>query len=67
MLITRTSVFTGKTHTLDLPVSQAQVTGYVQGTLAQDAFPQLSADEREFIISGVTPEEWATLFPPEDN
>ena len=26
--------------------------------LVQDAFPQLSDDEREFLITGITPEEW---------
>lgn len=30
----------------------------------QDFFPELNEDEREFLISGVTPEEWAKLFPP---
>ena len=24
----------------------------------QDAFPYLSADEREFLLSGITPHEW---------
>lgn len=32
------------------------------GTLIQNALPQLNADEREFLISGVTPEEWDEIF-----
>jgi hypothetical protein len=28
----------------------------------QDAFPQLDADQREFLISGITPEEWDATF-----
>jgi hypothetical protein len=30
--------------------------------LAQDAFPQLSIDEHQFIISGIHPVEWNELF-----
>lgn len=37
------------------------------GRLVQDAFPTLSAEEREFLISGITPREWNQLFPPEDD
>ena len=32
----------------------------------QDAFPFLTADEREFLISGLTPACWARLFPKGD-
>ena len=32
------------------------------GELIQNVFPQLSADEREFIITGYTPSEWANIF-----
>ncbi|WP_396189902.1 hypothetical protein [Flavobacterium sp.] len=28
----------------------------------QDAFPHLSADDREFIMTGITAEEWNELF-----
>jgi len=56
----------GITRTLDLPVTQAQLDRYAAGTLLQDAFPDLSADAREFIKTGITGEEWNQLFPPED-
>ena len=32
----------------------------------QDAFPFLKPSEREFILTGITPEEWLEIFPPED-
>lgn len=32
------------------------------GAFVQDAFPMLSADYREFLISGITPEEWEKMF-----
>ena len=65
MLVTRTSNITGITRTLDLPVTEEQLAAHKSGTLAQHAFPDLSADLREFIITGMTPEEWDMLF--EDN
>jgi hypothetical protein len=32
--------------------------------LAQEAFPNMSKEDREFLISGITPEEWARIFKP---
>jgi len=29
-----------------------------QGELIQDVFPHLTPDEREFIQTGITPEDW---------
>jgi len=58
MKVTRTSPFTGITRTLDLNITDAQVARYDNGWLLQDAFPQLSAGEREFYKTGITDEEW---------
>jgi hypothetical protein len=58
MKITRTSGLTGAINTRDLDITPAQYTQYLSGTLAQLAFPHLSADDREFLITGITPEEW---------
>lgn len=32
------------------------------GELIQNAFPTLSADEREFVKTGITPQEWDAMF-----
>lgn len=66
MKITRVSLLSGKCHTMDLAVNAEQMTRWERGTLAQVAFPHLPAAEREFIISGITPEEWAATFGPDD-
>jgi hypothetical protein len=66
MNITRTSLATGTTRTLDLNVTLEQLNNYAQGALLQDAFPHLSADDREFIKTGITPEEWDSLFGGEE-
>lgn len=66
MWITRTSQFSGKKRTRDLPVTQEQFDKWNAGMLIQDAFPELSDDDREFIMTGITAEEWNQMFPPEE-
>ena len=34
------------------------------GDYVQDCLPELSADEREFLLSGICPTCWAGMFPP---
>lgn len=61
MLITRTSVF-GVERTKDLDITQEQYNAWQSGVYAQDAFPNLNARDREFIISGSTDEDWNKMF-----
>ena len=52
------SMLTGNIHTRDIDVSYEQLDAWVaDGTSIQDALPHLSADDREFIKTGITPEE----------
>lgn len=60
--ITRKSQLSGITRTLELDITPQQAADYLNGALIQDAFPNLSADEREFIMTGITPEEWDAAF-----
>jgi hypothetical protein len=62
MKITRTSWISGEVNTLDLPITQEQLNLYAAGALLQDAFPNLNPDQREFIKSGITAEEWDSMF-----
>jgi hypothetical protein len=62
MLIERTCPLSGKPKTMTVPVTQAQLDDWDSGTLIQDAMPNLSADEREFIMTGMTPDVWDKLF-----
>jgi len=62
MLITRTSPFTRKVNTMDINVTEAQIAAWQNGKLIQHAMPNLTADEREFIMTGITPEDWANTF-----
>jgi hypothetical protein len=68
MIVVRTSPFTGETRGRDLPITQEQIDAWKSGVLIQNAFPQLSASAKEFILTGMTDEEWDELFgdEPED-
>jgi|TARA_R100001530_G_C4232093_1_gene132919 hypothetical protein len=59
MQITRQSPFTGEWNSMELDVTKEQLHAWRWGTLIQDAMPNLTSDEREFIKIGVTPQEWA--------
>lgn len=62
MLITRTSTLSGHISSMDIDVTLEQVASWEQGELVQNAMPNLSADEREFIMTGITPTEWNEMF-----
>jgi hypothetical protein len=67
MQVTRTSKITGKIHTLELDITQAQIDDYKAGALVQNAFPNLPGELSEFFISGITPEEWIETFSNMDD
>ena len=52
----------GVTRTIELDVTQDQLDKYEAGALLQNAFPNLSPDQREFLKTGITDEEWQVLF-----
>ena len=60
--ITRKSQLSGNTNSMELDVTQAQLDRWQDGELIQDVFPHLNADEREFIKTGITPQEWSDTF-----
>ena len=50
---------------MELNVTSEQVQRWQEGELVQNVFPHLNPDEREFLMTGITPEEWATTFGEE--
>ena len=62
MQITKRSPFSGKTHTLDIPVTQEQLDKWHNGILIQNAMPNLTPDQREFLMTGITKDEWDATF-----
>jgi hypothetical protein len=65
MIIRKKSIISGIVRDIDLPITEIEWGRYIRGARVQDAFPLLTAEQREFILSGITPEEWADTFPPE--
>lgn len=50
-----------------LPITEKEYEDWqLSGELIQNVFPNLTDDQREFMISGSTPEEWDEAFGEED-
>ena len=64
MKITRTNPFNGTVNTRELDITPEQVEAYEAGALLQNAFPNLSADDREFYKTGI--DNWDELFGGDD-
>ena len=63
MEITMASAATGSVNTMLINVTEQQLAHYTHsGKCIQDALPHLSAEEREFLMTGITPAEWNELF-----
>lgn len=58
MKITRISILTGIRRDREINVTTEQIAAWRGGMLIQNAMPDLTEDEREFIMTGITPEEW---------
>jgi hypothetical protein len=63
MLVTKKSLVSGNTSTMDIDVTDDQLARIETGReLIQNIVPHLSPDEREFLKSGITPQEWNDMF-----
>lgn len=67
MLFSKTSPRTGIVNTRDIPCTPEQVAAWTFGALIQDAMPNVSAEDREFLMTGYTPEDWDAMFSDEDH
>ena len=63
MQVTRTDPFTQKENTLEIDITQEQITAWCNGTHIQNAMPDLTPDEREFIMTGIMADSWEKMFP----
>ena len=64
--VVQVSPISGNINTMELPIRQGQIEYWqFSGELVQNVFPHLNADEREFLMTGITPEEWSTAFGKE--
>lgn len=61
MLIIRKCPITGTQNKQEINVTEEQIRIWHEGTLIQDAMPDLTSSEREFIKTGITDEAWENL------
>lgn len=69
MKVTRTSIATGITRTLGLDITEEQLARIeMREDLIQNIVPHLSPSAREFLMTGITDEEWDQMWgePDED-
>lgn len=57
-----THPITGKDNDMELDVTNEQLQAWKNGTLIQEAMPNLTEDEREFLITGLLPGEFERMF-----
>lgn len=57
MQITRKSIITGTVRTRELPITGEQYIRWQSDGLLSVAAPELSEEDREFILTGIVPEE----------
>jgi hypothetical protein len=70
MLVKMISSVSGKEHEMDIPADPLKLLRWVKGDIdehVQDYFPELNADQREFLITGITPDEWDEIFKDEED
>lgn len=59
MLLKMRDPFTNCDNEVELDIEPADLAEYRSGSIMiQDAFPHLTNDEREFIMTGIMPESW---------
>jgi hypothetical protein len=62
MIIQRKSPLTGELNSREIDICHSQIDAWERGMLIQDAMPDVSKDDREFIMSGSTPVDWDKMF-----
>jgi hypothetical protein len=66
MNITRKSILSGDMNTLFIEgLTQDMLDSWENGTLIQEALAGIPLELREFVMTGVTPDEWDNKIGPE--
>jgi len=58
-------MLSGVTRTRHLDITREQELRIQAGEHVQDVAPHLSADDREFLMTGITADEWEQMFGEE--
>jgi hypothetical protein len=71
VIVTRPCIMGGvASHAIQSPYTALEIAYWLQdrlshrrNALAQEAFPAMKAEDREFLMSGITPDHWNKMFP----
>ena len=67
MFVTKTSMISGESKTLWVEgLTQDMLKAWEGGALIQDALAGIPQELREFVMTGVSPDEWNRTFPEEE-
>lgn len=71
MKLTRTCMICNKPHERDIDLQESEILRIKHrrelGLMIQDIVPHLTADDREFLISGAHPACWETLSEQDED
>lgn len=69
-ILTKISPLTGNENEMEIPMSIREFSiawqAFERGAMIQEAFHNLPAPMREFIKSGISPQEWDEILAPDD-
>jgi len=60
--VKKISGYSNKEHEMVLNIDWEDYAAWINGELIQRAMPYLTPDEREFLMTGITAEEWELMF-----
>ena len=67
MIIKRKSILTGIERSRNIPVNPEDMLNWEAGNInIQEAMPYLNDSDREFILTGITDEEWNQAFAEQE-
>lgn len=66
MLIKKISPLSGTVNEREIDITPEQLQWWNSGALIQDVMPNLSADDREFLMTGILPEEWDAMIEEDE-
>lgn len=67
MLVTKVSILSNIQRTKELDITEKDYQRFLRKeALVQDIFPDLSINDREFLVSGIIEDEWDIHFPEEE-
>lgn len=65
--VSRQSALDGQWYTMTIHnATEEQIIAWIEGAYVQHVMPHVTDEEREFLISGLTPEAWAAMFDEEE-